>query len=153
MRTLGPKRVKLSDRFNSRSPARTPLRQWARSLSKVAKYAIDEANSLSLERVPLRSARLPKKLDGFKIVHLSDTHHSPFTGLDHIARAVKIANRLKPDMFILTGDYVSHEPRYIAPVAEVLGELNAEFGTSRVSATMIIGPTPIWSHIFSAAKA
>jgi hypothetical protein len=72
---------------------------------------------------------LPKKLDGFKIIHLSDIHHSPFTNLEHIQRAVKIANRLKPDMFILTGDYVSHETEYIAPVAKVLGKLNAEFGT------------------------
>ena len=105
------------------------MRQLAGNLSKVAKYAIDEANSLSLERVEIIIDRFPKKLDGFKIVHLSDTHHSPFTGLEHIARTVKIANRLRPDMFILTGDYVSHDAKYIAPVAKVLGELNAEFGT------------------------
>lgn len=107
----------------------TPLRQLAGDLSKVAKYALDEANSLSLERVTIDLTRLPKKLDGFKIIHLSDIHHSPFTGLEHIARTVKIANRLKPDMFILTGDYVSHDAKYIAPVAKVLGELQAEFGT------------------------
>lgn len=129
MRTIHPKRVKLSDRFNTLAASNTPLRQLARNLSKVAKYAIDEANSLSLERVEISIDRLPKKLDGFKIVHLSDIHHSPFTGLEHIARAVKIANRLRPDMFILTGDYVSHDAKYIAPVAKVLGKLSAEFGT------------------------
>jgi uncharacterized protein len=129
MRAISPKRVKLSDRFNMLAASDTPLRQLAGDLSKVAKYAIDEANSLSLERVPITLDRLPKKLDGFKIIHLSDIHHSPFTGLEHIARTVKIANRLKPDMFILTGDYVSHDAKYIAPVARVLGELQAEFGT------------------------
>ena len=107
----------------------TPLRQLAGNLSKTAKIAIDEANSLSLERVGITLNRLPKKLDGLKIIHLSDTHHSPFTSLEHIARTVKIANRLKPDMFILTGDYVSHEANYIEPVAKVLGELESEFGT------------------------
>ena len=107
----------------------TPLREIAGNLSKVAKLAIDEANSLSLERIDIGLERLPKKLDGFKIIHLSDIHHSPFTNIEHIQRAVKIANRLKPDMFILTGDYVSHETRYIAPVAKVLGKLRAEFGT------------------------
>lgn len=129
MRITGAKRIKLSDRFNLRRADRTPLRQLAGNLSKVAKYAIDEANTLSLERIAVDLNRLPKKLDGFKIVHLSDIHHSPFTGLEHIARAVKIANRLRPDMFILTGDYVSHETRFIGPVAKVLGELSAEFGT------------------------
>src|SRR3982751_2014476 len=129
MENTGAKRVKLSTRFNAYRSSEAPIRKIAGNLSKVAKGAMDEANSLSLERVPITLERLPKKLDGFKIVHLSDIHHSPFTNLEHIERAVKIANRLKPDMFILTGDYVSHEIEYIAPVAKVLGKLHAEFGT------------------------
>lgn len=107
----------------------TPLRDLASNLSQVARYALAEANSLTVEKINIYLERLPKKLDKFRIVHLSDIHHSPFTSLEHIARAVKIANELKPDMFILTGDYVSHETEYIAPVAEVLGELKSEFGT------------------------
>lgn len=122
------KREKFAERINELIAAERPLRELAGNLSRVAKYAIDEANSLSLERVEVRLPRLPKKLDGFRVIHLSDIHHSPFTSLDHIRRAVKVANRLKPDMFVLTGDYVSHEREYIEPVAEVLGGLKAEFG-------------------------
>lgn len=126
---MGAKKARLSERITSLTSSETPLRELAGNLSKVAKYAIDEANSLSLERVGIGLERLPKKLDGLKIIHLSDTHHSPFTNIEHIARAVKIANRLRPDMFLLTGDYVSHNAEYIAPVAKVLGELRSEFGT------------------------
>src|SRR5688572_10721289 len=129
MDNTGTKRAKLSDRINAYVGSEAPIRAFAGNWSKVAKIAMDEANSLSLERVEIRLKRLPKQLDGFTIIHLSDTHHSPFTSLDHIKRAVKIANRLKPDMFVLTGDYVSHERKYIPPVAEVLGELRSEFGT------------------------
>lgn len=129
MQTIFTRRATLAERFNSLASSETPLRKIAGDLSKVAKYAIDEATSLSLERVTVNLKRLPKKLDGFKIIHLSDIHHSPFTGLEHIARTVKISNRLKPDMFVLTGDYVSHEPEYIRPVAELMGSLQAEFGT------------------------
>lgn len=129
MKTVGRKRVKISERLNSLAASDTPLRELAGNLSKIAKVALDEANSLTLEKVEITLARLPKKLDGLKIIHLSDTHHSPFTNLEHIERAVKIANRLKPDMFILTGDYVSHERKYIEPVAKVLGKLQSEFGT------------------------
>lgn len=128
MPETGTKRVKLSTRINSYVASEAPIRQLAGNWSKVAKGAMDEANSLSLERVEITLKRLPRKLDGFKIIHLSDTHHSPFTGLEHIARAVKIANRLKPDIFLLTGDYVSHEREYIAPVAAVLGGLKARYG-------------------------
>jgi predicted MPP superfamily phosphohydrolase len=129
MRFVGAKRVKLSERIGRAAASETPLRDLAGNVSKWARYALAEANSLSLERVEITLKRLPKKLDGFRVVHLSDIHHSPFTGLEHIKRTVKIANRLKPDVFILTGDYVSHETEYIAPVAEVLGTLKAEFGT------------------------
>lgn len=128
MGAMSTRRARMAERINELMAADRPLRELAGNVSKIAKHAIDEANSLSLERVEVRLPRLPKKLDGFKIIHLSDIHHSPFTGLSHIERAIKIANRLRPDMFILTGDYVSHETDYIKPVARVLGNLQAEFG-------------------------
>jgi len=129
MRFVGAKRVKLSERIGSVVGSTTPLRDLAGNFSKFARYAIAEANSLSLEKIDINLKRLPKKLNNFRVVHLSDIHHSPFTSLEHIARAVKISNRLKPDMVVLTGDYVSHETEYIAPAAAVLGELKSEFGT------------------------
>ncbi|MFN0277849.1 MAG: metallophosphoesterase [Pyrinomonadaceae bacterium] len=128
MRNTATKRVKLSTRINEYVASEAPIRKLAGNWSKKAKVALDEANSLSLERIEIYLERLPKKLDGFKIIHLSDTHHSPLTGLEHIKRTVKIANRLKPDIFLLTGDYVSHDREYIAPVAEVLGKLKAKYG-------------------------
>ena len=93
MENTGTKRVKLSDRINAYVSSDTPIRKLAGNWSNKAKTAMDEANSLSLEHVEITLKRLPKKLDGFKIVQLSDTHHSPFTTLEHIKRAVKIANR------------------------------------------------------------
>jgi predicted MPP superfamily phosphohydrolase len=107
----------------------TPLRDLAGNLSQVARYALNEANTLIVENIKIRLKRLPKNLEGFRLVHLSDIHHSPFTDIEHITRAVAISNQLKPDMFVLTGDYVSHEAEYIAPMAEVLGQLESEFGT------------------------
>ncbi len=129
MEDSATRRVKLSERINAFVASEAPIRKLAGNWSKKAKLAMEEANSLSLERVEIPLERLPAKLDGFKIIHLSDIHHSPFTGLGHIERVVKVANRLKPDVFLLTGDYVSHEPEYAGPVAAVLGRLKAKFGT------------------------
>jgi predicted MPP superfamily phosphohydrolase len=129
MKHIGTKKVKLSERLNSMVASDTPLRDLASNLSQVARYALQEANTLIVEKIEISIGRLPKKLDNFRIVHLSDIHHSPFTSLEHITRAVEIANDLRADMFVLTGDYVSHETEYIAPVARVLGDLKSEFGT------------------------
>lgn len=128
MRETAARRVKLSERINALVASEAPIRTLAGNWSKKAKLAMDEANSLSLERVEIRLKRLPRQLDGFKIIHLSDIHHSPFTGLEHIKRVVKVANRLRPDVFLLTGDYVSHEREYIAPVAAELAKLKAKYG-------------------------
>lgn len=129
MKLSGIQRAKFSERLHSVVGTETPLRDWAGKLSQVARYALDEANSLIVENIQINLERLPKKLENFRIVHLSDIHHSPFTSLEHITRAVQIANESKPDMFILTGDYVSHEADYIAPMAEIMGKLESEFGT------------------------
>jgi predicted MPP superfamily phosphohydrolase len=123
------KKPKLSERISAYVASDRPLRELAGDLSKVAKTALDEANTLTIEIVPITLASLPAKLDGLRAVHLSDLHHSPFTDLEHISRAVDIANDLKPDVVFLTGDYVSHDSDYIAPVADTLGRLESEFGT------------------------
>ena len=129
MKVVVTEKVKFADRISSVVGSDTPLRDLAGSLSQVARYALNEANTLAVEQIEIRLKRLPKNLEGFRLVHLSDIHHSPFTDIEHISRAVKVANSLKPDMFVLTGDYVSHESAYIAPMAEVLGKLESEFGT------------------------
>ena len=129
MKLAETKKVKLSARISSVVGSDTPLRDLAGNFSKTARSALNEANSLSIERITINLTRLPKILDGFRLVHLSDIHHSPFTDLVHIERAVGVANSLEPDMFVLTGDYVSHNSEYIGPVSEMLGRLSAEFGT------------------------
>jgi predicted MPP superfamily phosphohydrolase len=120
---------KISERITSAVASDTPLRLLASNFSKTARNAIDEANTLELEEVSIALEKLPKKLDGFRIVHLSDFHHSPFTDIEHIDSAIDAANELQPDLVLLTGDYVSHESAYIVPVAEALGRLESGFGT------------------------
>ncbi|MDQ3635269.1 MAG: metallophosphoesterase [Acidobacteriota bacterium] len=129
MKPSGIQKPKISEKISSAVASDTPLRDLAGNFSKVARSALNEANTLEVEEVEINLKRLPKKLDGFRLVHLSDIHHSPFTNIEHIENAVKIANELAPDMFVLTGDYVSHEFEYIEPVAEVLGKLESEYGS------------------------
>lgn len=129
MKFTGTKRKGLGERLGLAVSQETSLREIAGNVSKVARYAINEASSLELEEVAIRLSKLPKKLDGFRLVHLSDFHHSPLTDLDHIEKAVDAANALEPDMVVLTGDYVSHEAEYVRPVAEVMGRLESEYGS------------------------
>ena len=110
----------------------TPLRNLTAGLAQLARAALAEPYNLTVERVAIGLRRLPRSLDGLKIVHLSDIHHSPFTGREQVERAVSIANSLQPDIVALTGDYISHERDYVAPCAEILGRLRARAGVYAV---------------------
>ncbi len=76
--------------------------------------------------------RLSAAHDGLRIVHLTDIHHSLFTPLEYVQRAVKMANLLRPDVVALTGDYVTLSPTYIWPAARMLGKLRARLGVFAV---------------------
>ncbi len=76
--------------------------------------------------------RLGAAHDGLRVVHLTDIHHSLFTPLEDVQRAVHLANHLRPDVVALTGDYVTLSPAYIWPAARVLGRLRARLGVFAV---------------------
>ena len=118
--------------YGSSNRPETPLRSLALSLTHVARAALTEPYMLSIEHERIQLNRLPKEFDGFRIVQLSDIHHGPFSSKEQIEQAVDTANRLKPDIIALTGDYISKERHYAAPCAEMLGRLEARHGVYAV---------------------
>ena len=110
----------------------TPLRTIASGLVQIARAAFAEPYQLAVERHAVGLKRLPRQLDGLKVVQLSDIHHGPFTGREQIESAVRVANSLQPDIVALTGDYISHEREYVQPCAEMLGRLRARRGVYAV---------------------
>jgi predicted MPP superfamily phosphohydrolase len=121
-----------SARLNSGAPPPTALRALAANLSQAARAALAERYRLSVEHHAIFLRRLPRPLNGLRIVQLSDIHHSPFTGSAQIKHAVETANTLEPDVIALTGDYVSHAREFAAPCAEMLGRLRARYGVYAV---------------------
>ena len=110
----------------------TPLRALALNLTEAARSALTEPFRLTIEHHQIRLRRLPREVEGFRVVQLSDIHHSPFTSREQVERAVETANSLRPDIVALTGDYVSKERQYAAPCAELLGKLQARHGVYAV---------------------
>lgn len=115
--------------LNSNPPTRG---KFTSALLHVARTAFAEPFELVTEQHTVYLKRLPKALDGLRVVHLTDVHHSPLTSEDIIMRAVETANRLEPDIVALTGDFVSHEREYAAPVAAMMGKLKAKCGVFAV---------------------
>ncbi len=122
------------DRPTRRSlkPQPRPLNSIKTALAQAAHVALTEPFMLSIERQEIYLQRLPARLDGLRLVHLSDFHYGPLVNPKHLERAVKAANDLRPDLIVLTGDYISQDRGYAAPCAEVVGRLRARHGVHAV---------------------
>jgi predicted MPP superfamily phosphohydrolase len=59
---------------------------------------------------------------------LTDIHAGPFISFDTIAEIVTKTNGLKPDLIVMTGDYINHNPNYIDGCLQILDELKAPGG-------------------------
>ena len=82
-----------------------------------------------VERVEVPIANLPKELDGFKIAQLSDIHIGDFMPREEVRRAVNMTNDLKPDLAVVTGDFVSNEFDPLGDCIAELSKLRAPLGT------------------------
>lgn len=91
-----------------------------------------EPTWLEVKRRELALPRLPPALDGLRIAHLSDFHLSRIVARDYLARCVAAAMAAQPDLVLLTGDFITRKPRYIADVPEVLQPLAAPLGVYAV---------------------
>ena len=109
-----------------------PLTIIKSALGEMARVALAEPFMLAIERQEIYLHRLPAGLHGLRLVHLSDFHYGPLTDSKHLERAVKAANDLRPDVIVLTGDYISQDRIYAAPCAELVGRLRARFGVYAV---------------------
>ncbi len=88
----------------------------------------------SARRLPLVTRRtlffpdLPESFDGFRILHVSDVHAGVFMERDHMADVVALANALRPDLVVQTGDMIDISPRYIQPYVSTFRDLTAPHG-------------------------
>lgn len=97
--------------------------------------------NLETTRQRIKLSRLPKAFDGFQIAQISDIHIGPFMPEAEIRRYVAIANELKPDLIVLTGDFVTWDPRTQEDVVLALSGLKAPMGVYGC-----LGNHEIWSQ-------
>jgi hypothetical protein len=84
--------------------------------------------NLQIVPQPVRLNRLPRGFHGFRIAQLSDIHIGPFMSEDEIRKYVRIANEQKPDLIVLTGDFLTWDTAPELAVVNALSGLKAPFG-------------------------
>jgi predicted MPP superfamily phosphohydrolase len=83
--------------------------------------------------VEVALAKLPRALDGFTIVQLTDLHTGMTIDRAFVQRVVDQANRLSPDLIALTGDLVDGKVEDLRDHIAPLGQLRARHGVVAVT--------------------
>jgi hypothetical protein len=87
----------------------------------------------AITEIPIKLPGLPRALDGFVIVQLSDIHVGPIIQEKFLDQLVAVANSAKPDLIALTGDLVDGSPDAIGRYVARMRNLQSRFGTYFVS--------------------
>jgi predicted MPP superfamily phosphohydrolase len=98
----------------------------------MALYAGEIArHELVTERVSIAIDRLPEAFSGMRIAQISDLHYAEYTEPYYIRQVVARVNALRPDLVLITGDFISMAPiekpeaRAYAPLcAQILSSLS-----------------------------
>ena len=106
--------------------------RWQEYFAALLQAAMLEPRTIDVTHQRLTIPKLPGEFEGFRLVQLSDIHHSPFLSEGEITEAARRANALDPDLIVLTGDYVSHSRDFIGGCARALGTLRARHGVFAV---------------------
>jgi predicted MPP superfamily phosphohydrolase len=83
--------------------------------------------------VEVKLAKLPRALDGFTIVQLSDLHTGMTIDRAFVQRVVDHANRLSPDLIALTGDLVDGKVEDLRGEVAPLAQLRARHGVFAIT--------------------
>jgi len=97
---------------------------------KRAPWVSSDRFAVNNERIWLDA--LPEAFSGLRIVQISDIHHGLFLPEQWLAEAVQQTNRLRADIIVLTGDFVTYSRANIEPAAEILSRLRARYGVLAV---------------------
>lgn len=101
--------------------------------ASVARGMAEARGTHEVVDVEVPIARLPRALDGFTIVQLSDLHTGMTIDRAFVERVVDQTNRLSPDLIALTGDLVDGKVEDLRDAVAPLGQLRARHGVFAVT--------------------
>jgi predicted MPP superfamily phosphohydrolase len=101
--------------------------------ASVARGMLSARGDHDIVEIEVPLAKLPRALDGFSIVQLTDLHAGMTIERGFVERVVERANALSPDLVALTGDLVDGPVDRIADDVAPLGALRAQHGVFAVT--------------------
>lgn len=90
--------------------------------------AVWQRGRFRVRRMTLRMPRLPDRLRGLTITHISDLHVGRLFRPEHLSRLVDAVNQLKSDIIAVTGDLVDHSADFMPAACDALAQMDSRCG-------------------------
>ena len=91
--------------------------------------------------------RLPKVLEGLKIVQISDIHSGSFTRKKPVRQAIDLINQQKADLVFFTGDLVNNVAEEMQPFMDVFDKIRSKYGVFSITGNHDYGDYVRWESM------
>jgi len=91
-------------------------------------YGWFEAGNIVVERISIKTSKLPPGISGLRVVQIADTHFSATYGLGQARKITGILKGLKPDLLVSSGDLIDRGLRNRDVIEGLFAGINAPYG-------------------------
>jgi predicted MPP superfamily phosphohydrolase len=91
-------------------------------------YGFYEAGNIGIEKITLRTSKLPAEMGSFRVVQISDIHFSPTNGMRLAKKIHDIIKGLKPDLLVSSGDLFDGGLKEEEAIIEFFRDLDPPYG-------------------------
>ncbi len=99
----------------------------------ISGYGFFEARQIRVERVEVRSTKLPRTMEKIRIVQISDVHIGVLVRGERLAEILRRVRAETPDLLVATGDLVDGQLDSMAEAAAQLREIRPRYGKFAVT--------------------
>jgi predicted MPP superfamily phosphohydrolase len=111
----------------------TSMRALAAAPVMVSGYgALYESNGCRIEELTLPLGGLRAFDPPLKVVQVSDIHSGLFMTATQMRHCAEVVQELEPDLFVLTGDFISNSTAYLPPCVKEMARVRARYGSFAV---------------------
>ncbi len=94
---------------------------------------------VDVEHVTLSLPRLHPAFDGFRFAQISDIHMGGWMNREHFAHVVDLVNATKPELLLITGDFIEDSIRYAQALEAVQDVETVLSSISSIPVMVILG--------------
>jgi predicted MPP superfamily phosphohydrolase len=97
------------------------------SLTAVA-YGYYEAEQIKVERIVVRTDKIPEEIGTLKVVQISDVHLGLIVQKRRLGKILAEVRKIKPDILVSTGDLVDGQLNHLGGLVDPLKEVSPPLG-------------------------